>query len=753
MTVGEQNAQSASGISSPSAPLRVAGTQIFVSNFQYEGSIVETNFRRDKISIAVSCALLSLCSPGIAADNDPKATDAKQTEKIETVSVVAENPKGYRAKTVQVGAFRDQEILDVPLTVNVITRAVLDAQDSRGVYDALRNASGVSRAQLNGNIYDNLAIRGVAIQNRTNFRLNGSLPIVNLIDMPLEDKERVEALKGASSLYYGFTTPVGVINLVTKRARNEPNASVNLSGNEFGQIVEHVDLGTKFGNNKEFGARINVVDGTLRNTVPGSKGSRSLLSTALDWNATSKLSFNFDAEVYKKETNEPAAIVTPAAVGGVITLPARPDPNKLIADSWPRNEAIAKNVLLRADYAISDNWYALAEVGRAQTRRDKRDYSEITAYNRVTGEGSLNFSLTRDLNFVNNNQRLEVGGKLSGPVQQDLTFGLVENRLYQAGVNSQAVSVPQNLYNPRPLAFIPKTSPTILNPVNTTDKGTYLMDRLTYGDFQFTVAIRKEDYQTVNQRFVVNPPTRTVYTATPTTKSYAALYKLRKDTSVYGSYIEGLEEGPLAPTTVANAGAVLPPAVSKQQELGIRSEAMPGMLGSIAYFKLERATSYTNASNFLVLDGRTEIKGVEFSFSGELNKEFSVYGSGTMLDAKLKNAATAALIGKTAEATPKEFGSILVEYRPGFVQGLSVNVGAYYTGRRFLNPLNQGEIPGYTIFTGGIAYKAKIADKRVTFQANVANAGNKDYWEAGGAGYIAVGMPRAISFVAKVDFL
>ncbi|HZW20862.1 TonB-dependent receptor plug domain-containing protein [Noviherbaspirillum sp.] len=60
---------------------------------------------------------------------------------------------------------------------------------------------------MNGSTYDNVAIRGIVVENRGNYRLNGSLPIINLIDVPLENKERVEVLKGAFSLYYGFVPP------------------------------------------------------------------------------------------------------------------------------------------------------------------------------------------------------------------------------------------------------------------------------------------------------------------------------------------------------------------------------------------------------------------------------------------------------------------------------------------------------------------------------------------------------------------
>ncbi|MCE2989756.1 MAG: hypothetical protein LW838_06380, partial [Nitrosomonadaceae bacterium] len=156
-----------------------------IANISMDAAM-QTTMNRSALSIAVWFALFGASSVALAqVEADKPKVDAKPVPKVEVISVVAENPRGYRASIVQVGAFRDQNILEVPLTVNVIPRAVPDSQDSRGVYDALRNTGGVSRAQLSGAIYDNLSIRGVALQNRTNYRLNGSLPIINLIDMPM----------------------------------------------------------------------------------------------------------------------------------------------------------------------------------------------------------------------------------------------------------------------------------------------------------------------------------------------------------------------------------------------------------------------------------------------------------------------------------------------------------------------------------------------------------------------------------------
>jgi len=107
-------------------------------------------------------------------------------------------------------------VMDVPSTINVVTSKVLEAQAAEGLYDAVRNTAGVTRQQNGGDTWDQLVIRGMEVQNRTNYRLNGSMPIMNFAQVPMENKARVEVLKGASALYYGFTAPSGIVNYVTK---------------------------------------------------------------------------------------------------------------------------------------------------------------------------------------------------------------------------------------------------------------------------------------------------------------------------------------------------------------------------------------------------------------------------------------------------------------------------------------------------------------------------------------------------------
>src|SRR5258706_6622247 len=84
-----------------------------------------------------------------------------------------------------------------------------------------------------------------AVSRSTTVYLNGVLPIDNNIWMPMEDKERVEVLKGASALYYGFAVPAGVVNMVTQRAGSEPGTRVALLGDTNRSIGAHADIGCR----------------------------------------------------------------------------------------------------------------------------------------------------------------------------------------------------------------------------------------------------------------------------------------------------------------------------------------------------------------------------------------------------------------------------------------------------------------------------------------------------------------------------
>lgn len=148
--------------------------------------------------------------------------EKNKSGKEETLEVTASAkgsaaPSGYAPTYADVGVFQGRDMMDVPNSVSVVSSEIIKEQQGQGLYDALRNVAGVVRQQQSGVAYDQLSIRGINLNNRASYMFNGVLPFDNNLPIPMEDKERFEVLKGASALYYGFVSPGGVVNMVTKR--------------------------------------------------------------------------------------------------------------------------------------------------------------------------------------------------------------------------------------------------------------------------------------------------------------------------------------------------------------------------------------------------------------------------------------------------------------------------------------------------------------------------------------------------------
>jgi iron complex outermembrane receptor protein len=401
---------------------------------------IKARFRASKVFGALAAGLVGVGCPAAtyAQAGDTRATEAVKTDadssgqQLAPVRVrEARDHSGYAPATVETGPYRGLDALDVPATVHVVTREVMDQQGDAGLYDALRNVAGVTRQQLNALAYDQLAIRGIALDNRSSYYLNGVLPIDNNIWMPMEDKERVEVLKGASALYYGFAVPAGIVNMVMKRAGSEPVTRVSVLADTNGSIGTHADIARRFGPDNQFGIRVNAMDEHVETPIKGDRGYRKFASVALDWQATRRLSFKYDLEHIEQRVVEQSGIVPPTAKNGVISVPALPDATRLLSPNDKPTHASATSQILRADYLFSDNWSANVTVGQSITRRDRWLWI-IQKYNVDTGAGTLQGSKQNGQMYENKNVRFKVNGLFkTGPTGHDVTFGAVDNWLFQ----------------------------------------------------------------------------------------------------------------------------------------------------------------------------------------------------------------------------------------------------------------------------------------------------------------------------------
>ena len=687
----------------------------------------------------MAIGLLASVAP-VSAWAEEVAGDAPELEEI---VVTADRSDSFGAGLVQVGTFRGARLIDVPLTVNVVPEELIDAQGITGIFDALRNTAGVTRSQLNGSTYDNIAIRGILVENRTSYRLNGSLPTINLVDLPIENKDRVEVLKGVGALYYGFAPPSGIINLVTKRADRNVT-SFDISATNHGTSRASLDLGRRITQN--FGLRFNGSAANLETGVNRVDGDRFLAALAADWDILQDVSLRLDAEHVAKDITETSALQLLSAAQGFV--PDIPDPRLNFGGRNLRYDAWATNLLGRLDWRISSDLAFTIEAGQAITERD-RDFSQLENYGGSTGNGTLRVFRTRDQRYRNRNARAELAGAFrTGPITHNLIAGVTANWRFQNGRNSTSLTLPQNFFNPRDIS-VPEPTIFTVSPLNIRDSGAYVVDRADFGPVEILAGLRYSDYK--SRSTAVNGAV-TRFSLNQWTPSIGVIAKPADRVRIYGTYLEGLEEGGTAPLNNANGGAVLPPAVSRQYEVGVKGELFQSLVFQLAGFQIDRPFAFTDpADRVFKLAGRARFRGIEASVTGELSSELSLYASGQYLNADVRRTNSPALLGKTPENTPEWTGSVYAEYKPQLLSGFAVGGGAFYVGERAVNALNQTFVGGYATFSASLRYTfEQIAPGGLTVQLNADNLTNERYWSTAGNNLLGVGLPRQVKLTARV---
>jgi iron complex outermembrane receptor protein len=637
----------------------------------------------------------------------------------------------------------------LPMTKAVVSGRALEQSAQEGYSDAIKNVAGVSATNSKGSPNDAFSIRGIKLNLFSNYRLNGGLPIAGVITTPTEDKERVETLKGANALMFGVASPAGIINLVTKRAGDRDVTSVGVAGNSFGQYGASADVGRRFGPEKQVGLRVNLSDYHLENGVRHMGGHGDFESLGADWRVTDRLSFQADLENYSKTVPEQAGISLLPAVNGVVPITPVPNPRNLLSGTWNIYSPKTVNLQGRVDYIITDGWKVLAEIGRSYAERS-RNTVRIGSYNIVTGAGGVVTVQPVTNKYVNKFERVELLGKFSTWfLTHDLTVGLSSSERNANTNHQNNVTLPQrqNIFDPIVLDPPIFTRPDTALPLQSSkDKGVYAYDTIGITpQWKLLLGLRqtKDDEENGEKKT----------STTVQTPAYGVLYDIRPTTTLFASYMEGLEAGGTAPANAANANVILPSAISRQKEIGIRDSYFKGLSISGSYFEIVRANAVTDpVTNIFENNGNLSYKGVESTASYDIDRSWTVNGAIQWLKAVQNSPLQPLINGRIPENTPKWLGNFSLTYRVLQFPGLTLTAGTSAISNRPVNPQDQGYIPGYATYTAGAGYVTRIAGRRVALQLNVDNLSNKRYWNSVQTGTYGIGMDRSIKMSAKVDF-
>jgi iron complex outermembrane receptor protein len=642
-------------------------------------------------------------------------------------------------------------VQELPMTKAVVSGKALEEGAQEGYSEAIKGVAGVAPANSKGSPNDSIYIRGIKLNLFSNYRLNGGLSTAGVITTPTEDKERIETLKGANALMFGVASPAGIINLVTKRAGNVDVTSVSLAGNSFGQAGGSIDIGRRYGAEREFGIRINGSAVYLQNGVRNMYGDGEFAGVGLDYKASDRLTLQGDFEYYRKHVPEQAGISLlladrPGDRNGVVPITPVPDPRNLLSGRWAIYTPDTKNAQARADYLLTDDLKLVSEIGGSWASRSR--YSvRIGSYDLVTGEGGVVSTNSVSQRYQNLFGRVELLGHAStGFLQHQATLGVsVADR--QAATPSQNNADPQtqNIYNPVELPPPVFTKPpTSLQLQTSTDLGLYFYDIVSIGrPLKLLAGLRA----TIDREVYVKRSTKSVYTP-----AFGALFDVVPSLTLFASYMQGLEVGATAPVNANNKYEILAPAVSTQYEVGIRDSHIKGISASVSYFDITRANAVTNSTtNFFEAAGDIHYWGVEGTVSVELLRRLTLDGAMQWLRSVQNNPADPNIDGLTPENTPRALGNVRLSYRLPWIPGLTLGAGLSGITKRYVNPQDQGVIPGYIIYNASIGYTTRALSRRMLFQLYADNLTNVRYWNSVQTGTYGTGMDRSFRLTTKID--
>ncbi|VXC05043.1 TonB-dependent siderophore receptor [Massilia sp. 9I] len=700
----------------------------------------------------LACAILQAFS---------STASAQQADQV--TSVVVTGSRWVASDRASIGGFSESPLLDTPASITAINRTQMLDLSIRNVTDASRFDASIGDAYNAVGYAEQFSIRGFALDNATSYRKDG-IAIPADTQIPLENKERIEVLRGLAGLQAGVAAPGGMVNFVTKRPTNALLRSALVEVSERGTLHGSIDLGGRF-EDRRFGYRINAAAEDLKSYVRGADGERQFVSGAFDWQISpdALLQLDFDHQ-HKSQITAPGYQllrneVLPTGISAKTLLNDQPWTKPVDTDS--------SNLGLRFEYRLSPDWTARFTANKHWFKRD--DYTAFPYGCSNEGDGFYpGYCSNGDYDVYDYQsvgerkspwgaQALLQGRFALGAVRHTLSVGgAVSERHDSFGEYVYDYAGSSNIYKNQivdPAPGNPRTGP-VMERRNDRESALFVQDVATLSE-QFTlhtglrwVKLKRDELAEIDQGWVHANDSFVL-------PSVALVYKPARDWSVYGSLSHGLQHGGIAEMGTANEDSVLPPSRSKQVEVGVKGVVNNALMLSAALFDIKQGLEYVNGANVFVRAGEQRHRGAEFTAQGKVNADLNYSLSLMALDAKQTGTGDAGVEGKRVTNVPEFRSTAWVEYAVPALSGLKVDALWQYSGSKAFDPANRAVVPSYHVAGLGASYALRVGGMSTILRARVDNVFDKFYWRdvtQSLGGYLLPGAPRTFRLSAQFDF-
>ncbi|MCE7044492.1 TonB-dependent receptor [Dyadobacter sp. CY312] len=618
--------------------------------------------------------------------------------------------------------------LENPQVYSVVSSRLIKEQLSVGLLDVIRNAPGaVPVINPSGGFSAYLRGFGIGINAR-----NGMESTSERSSLDIGNIERIEVLKGPSATLFGSSVSSygGVVNLVTKKPFETTRTEISYTTGSYGLNRITADVNTPLNKEKTVLIRTNMALHKEKSFLDYGFNNTFLIATSLSYRASSRLTFNVDAEFLKVNNTQP--------MNFIIGSPLIKSPTDLQLDyrkTLYHNNADVKNAATRLFAEVN---YKLSERFKSTTLFSYVEENVDHSYQRpiIWISPSLAVrasSVYGPLYNAYTNLQHNVNGRFNtGKVRHNLLMGanyryFTGKFLFSEASILDTVNVTES-FNPVIKQNIDPTAN--FEPFPTADQHTvsaYVSDVVNFTDrFSVMLGLRIDHF---NRKEITG--TQEGFKQTSLAPKLGIVYQiLASRLSAFANYMSGFQN--IAPAIQPDGSRlILDPQFANQAEGGLKAELFDKKLSaSLSYYHIliDNATR-VDADLFTVQDGKQVSKGVEFELIAQPVKGLNIVAGYAFNDNRIKRASNPAIEGNKAANAPENVANIWTSYAfQNTLKGFGLGAGINKVDKIYRATNNTFAVPAYTIVGATLFYSRE--NWGINLKAN--NLTNVRYWDSWG---------------------
>lgn len=683
-----------------------------------------------------TASVLALVASTAAAE-DAKPFDIAMIE--DQILVTGERTTYANTRTTS-ATKTDTALVDIPQSISVVTRDLIDDQSMRTLADLSRYVPGLGFGQGEGH-RDAPVLRGN--QSTADLFVDGVRDDAEYF-RDLYNVERVEILKGPNAMIFGRGAGGGLINRVTRKAAFETTRELELKGGQFGYGRAGADIGA--GVTEGVALRLNAFyenADSYRDFV-GTElfGLNPTAAVRLGDDTTVRLSYEYFSDERTVDRGVPSLNGLPFD-GDRSAFFGNPDES---VSAFDRHAGVAT-----LEHAFSGS---LTFRNSLSFAANDKAYTNVFAGDAVDSSGDvalISYASSQDRrNFFNQSDL--VWKTDTGALSHTILFG-VETGV-QKTENFRTPNNPNGAVNIGiPTSFAPGVFTGVQNDndVDLNVVGVYLQDQVELGRFiQLVGGVRYDrfDLEFDNNLAGGTDAARVDEVFSP---RGGVIFKPAENASLYFSYSKSFlpQAGDQFNSLTPNI-ADLEPETFENLEIGAKWNLTDRLELAAALYRLDRENTRANGPTpgTFVLTGAQRSKGVELTLAGSVTDRWEVIAGYAYQDAEVVSTSTAGIAGRTLALVPEHSFSFWSTYQ--LAQRWRVGAGVIHQGDRFATVSNAVTLPDFTRVDAAVYYS--LSDS-IDVQVNVENLTNALYFAtAHNDNNITPGAPRNVRAALSARF-